>query len=84
MKHLFLIGSLIILTACSEPRTRIEFVTVEIPEPLLKTCDVEARQRVTLVDVGLIIGDHVAALDCANGKIEAIAEIVNDPEPGPV
>jgi methionine synthase II (cobalamin-independent) len=37
---------------------------------------VEARDYETLRDVALILTDHVEALDCANGRIVAIDEIM--------
>ncbi|WP_456236824.1 Rz1-like lysis system protein LysC [Cochlodiniinecator piscidefendens] len=74
--RIYLIGSLIILTACSAPRTETRFVAPEIPAALLAPCEVRERPRQTLRDVALILTDHVEALDACNGQIEGIAKIV--------
>lgn len=52
----------------------------EVPADLRTPCLVEPRDYSTLVDVALILTDHVEGLDCANGKIVAIDGILTDAE----
>lgn len=77
--RLFLIGSLLILSACSE-RTVTHLKIPEVPAKLRTPCQVQERPYGTLNDVGLILTDHVEALDCANGKIGAIDKILKTAE----
>ncbi len=76
--RLFLIGCLLILTACSQTETQL--VMPEVDEDLRTICPVEERGRDTLKDVALIVTDLVEAVDCANGKIVAIDRILDDAE----
>lgn len=75
----FLIGSALILAACS-PRPETVLAVPEVPGDLRTPCLVEPRPAETLVDVGAILTDHVEALDCANGKIVAIDAILTEAE----
>lgn len=54
----------------------MELVGPTVPTELRQPCLVEARDYETLRDVALILTDHVEALDCANGRIVAIDEIM--------
>jgi len=65
------------LTACS-PETR--WLTPDVPDALRKPVEVPVRERVTLRDLGLIVTDHVEALEEANGRLTAIDEILADAE----
>ena len=52
----------------------------EVPKNLRTPCLVDDRPYETLTDVGLILTDHVEALDCANGKIKATDKILTEAE----
>ena len=77
--RLFPIGCALILTACS-PSKETVMVTPDVGADLREPCEVEVRAYDGLSDVALILGDHVEALDCANGKIEAIDDILTRAE----
>lgn len=51
-------------------------VVPEVPKALRTPVDVAPRTAESLADVGLILTDHVEALEEANGKIVAIDEIL--------
>lgn len=66
------------LSACSAPEVRVEtrLVAAEIPAQLLEPVSVPDRPVETLADVGLVLADHVEALDKANGQIVSIRSIL--------
>lgn len=71
----YLIGLPLILSGClGQPE--VVYLERPIDPELLTICPVQDRPRATLADVGLILTDYVEALDCANGKITAIAKTV--------
>ena len=75
--HRFLIGFATICAACSPPaRVETRLVAPEVPAPLRQICAVAAAPATTLADVARLLTDHVAALDCANGRITAIDTIL--------
>ena len=67
------------LTGCSTPQA-VEYVVPVVDKDLRTPCEVALREYESIADVGLIITDHVEALDCSNGKIVAIDEILTDAE----
>jgi hypothetical protein len=54
------------------------FLIPPVDAELLLPCEVPTRDAQTLKDVGIILTDHVEALDCANGKIAAIDKTLTD------
>lgn len=72
LKRLCLIGCALTLSACSTPD--VVFLTPEIDPDLRQTCSIPERDTANFGDLALIVGDHVEALDCANGRIAAIDE----------
>ena len=78
--RIFLPGFALILSACSAPRIETVTVVPEVGADLRAPCRVVPREYASLKDVALILADHVAALDCANGKIIAIDAILTDAE----
>ncbi|MDD9733091.1 hypothetical protein PVW46_24590 [Mameliella sp. AT18] len=60
------------LTACSPPRTETVFVVPDVPEDLLTPVEVPARRVEVLTDVGLVLADHVEALELANDRIRGV------------
>lgn len=80
----FLTGSAITsialaLTACSPPRTETVFVVPDVPEDLLTPVEVPARRVKVLTDVGLVLADHVEALELANDRIRGVRCLLNAP-----
>ena len=71
--------SLIFLTGCG---TTIEYVEVKpnIPNETLTPCVISDRQARTVNELAILATEHLRAAECANGKIEAIAEILSDDE----
>lgn len=70
----YLIGWLPILAACS-PQT--ELVGPTVPAELRQPCEASGREVDTLRDVALVLTDYAESLDCANGRILAIDEILS-------
>jgi hypothetical protein len=56
---------------CSEDRIEYVPVVPDLPADLRTPVDVPMRKAETLSDVGVILTDHVEALETANGKITA-------------
>lgn len=69
------------MAAC---QTQIEYVRVtpDVPKDLRTPEEVPERKVDTLKDVGLVLTDHVEALDRANGKIAAVDCILTEAEGG--
>lgn len=68
------------MASCSAPAVETRVVVPEVPADLRAPCLVSSRDYSTLKDVALILTDHVEALDCANGKIVAIDDILTAAE----
>jgi hypothetical protein len=68
------------MASCSAPPVETRVVVPEVPADLRAPCLVAARDYATLKDVALILTDHVEALDCANGRLAAIDEILTAAE----
>lgn len=73
----FLTGSTIIcaawaLAGCDPPRIKTVYVVPDVPEVLLTEVEVPPRRVEVLTDVGLILADHVEALELANGRIRGV------------
>ena len=63
------------LTAsCGQAKIEYRNVLPDLPAELRTPVSVPDRAK-TLGDVGVILSDHVEALDAANGKITAIDDI---------
>lgn len=79
--RLLILASLSFLTACGQ---RIEYVTVkpDIPGETLTPCPISDRQARTVNQLAILATEHRRSAECANGKIEAIAEILGQPETG--
>lgn len=72
--------SLAFLAACGQ--TEYVFVTPDVPYELRTPVAAPDRQVRTLKDVGVVLTDHVEALETANGKIAAIDCILAAAESG--
>ncbi len=71
--RLYLAGCAISLAGCSGPPPRPQ---PAIPDELTRPCIVQERDVVTLKDAARLIGDYAEALECANGRLEAIAGLI--------
>ena len=69
-----------LLGACSTVPPQPELISVYVPTELRNPCLVQLRELQGLRDVTLPLGDYVLALECANGKLEAIDVILTDAE----
>lgn len=68
-----MISACFLIASCGpETPPRIEYVVPDLPAELRTPVDVPARRAETLADIGVILTDHVQALDQANGQIVAI------------
>jgi len=65
----------IILTACDKPTEYVE-VAPDIPAETLTPCPISDRQVSTVKDLAALATEHLRAAECANGKIEAIKQIL--------
>lgn len=70
--------SLIFLTACSAP-TEYVAVKPDIPNATLTPCRISDRKAKTVNQLVVLAIEHRRAAECANGKIETIAQIINKP-----
>lgn len=73
--RLLILISLILLTACAR---ETEYVTLrpDIPEETLTPCEISDRRVRTVNELAALATEHLRAAECANGKIETIAEII--------
>ena len=69
-------------------KTIIEYVPLkpEIPEATLQPCPIDDSRVTTVKGLAKLATNHRQSAECANGKLEAVAEILEkDPKaPGPV
>jgi hypothetical protein len=73
------IGCLTFLAGCN---TEYVYVVPNVPAELRAPVSVPVRPAQTLRDVGIILSDHVEALETANGRIVSIDCILTAAESG--
>lgn len=73
--------SALVLSGC-QTTTQIEYVIPNVPKDLREPVPLPDRQVETLADVGLVLTDHVEALETANDKIGSIDCILTAAENG--
>ena len=59
---------------------QVRLIVPDVPQELRTPVEVPARQVETLADVGVVLADHVEALDTANGRITATDCILKEAE----
>jgi hypothetical protein len=64
----------IFLIACV--KTEYVYVSPEIPAETLTACPISDRQVRTVNELAALATEHLRAAECANGKIETIAQII--------
>lgn len=67
-----MISALCLIASCGPARVEYRNVVPDLPVELRTPVAVPERRAETLGDVGVILSDHVQALDAANGKIVAV------------
>jgi hypothetical protein len=75
MRRLILILP-IFLMACGQPETETVYLMPDIPVDLLVPCAVSARVAETYRDLAVLATEHLNTAQCANGKIEALGQIL--------
>ena len=69
------------LSAC-DAQTEYVYIIPDVPADLRQPVNVPQRRAETLRDVGLLLSDHVEALETANGRIVSIDCILTAAESG--
>ena len=82
MKYLIL-PSLLTLMACGDVQTEYVYVAPDIPAETLTPCPISDRKVTTTKDLAVLATEHLKSAECANGKIQAIKEIVDKDVPNP-
>jgi hypothetical protein len=74
--RLLILLCMIFLTACGG--TTIEYVEVrpKIPAETLTPCPISDRKARTVNALAVLATEHLRAAECANGKLEAVAQIL--------
>jgi hypothetical protein len=67
--------SLIFLMGCAGSPVYVP-VTPQIPNETLTPCPISQRQVRTVNELAALATEHLRSAECANGKIETIAEIL--------
>ncbi|WP_418886852.1 hypothetical protein [Falsihalocynthiibacter arcticus] len=63
------------MAGCS-PATEYVYIERDIPDETLTPCPISARMVQTVTELAVLATDHRRSAECANGKIETIAEII--------
>ena len=64
----------IFLIACV--KTEYVYVSPQIPSETLTLCPISDRKVRTVNELAALATEHLRSAECANGKIEAVAEII--------
>ena len=75
MLRYLMIFACCLIASCGPAKIEYRNVLPDLPAELRTPVSVPDRRAKTLGDVGVILSDHVEALDAANGKITAIDDI---------
>lgn len=70
------------ISGCEPTKTETVYIVPVVPEELRTPVEVKDREAKTLKDVGLILADHVEALETANDKIVTTDCILDAAEAG--
>ncbi|MEP5730802.1 MAG: hypothetical protein ABJL67_15695 [Sulfitobacter sp.] len=76
MRHLIPV-LLILLTGCGA-RTEYVSVSPDIPSETLTPCPISDRKVQTVNELAALATEHLRSAECANGKVVAIAGILED------
>lgn len=74
MKFLILVSPLLLMAGCP-PATEFVYIERDIPVETLTPCAISDRRVQTVNELAVLATEHRRSAECANGKIEAIAEI---------
>lgn len=77
MKTLILALPILLMAGC---QTTTEYVYIErdIPAETITPCPISARQVSTVKELAVLATEHRRSAECANGKIKAISEILQE------
>lgn len=67
-----ILAAFLIASCGTTPTIEYRNILPDLPDELRTPVKVPERRAETLADVGVILSDHVQALDTANGKIVAV------------
>lgn len=81
MRHFLMISGFFLIASCTV-ETEYRNIVPDVPAALRQPVKVPDRKAETLADVGVILTDHVEALDRANGQISTIDCILTAAEDG--
>ncbi len=78
MRRFILISSTCLVLAAGSCPGPIEYVYVkpEIPGETLTPCPISDRRPETVNELAILATEHLRSAECANGKIEAVAEVL--------
>ena len=82
MRPCLMIFAIFLVASCGPAKIEYRNVLPDLPDELRTPVSVPDRRAETLGDLGVILSDHVEALDAANGKITAIDDIWRSAEAG--
>ena len=74
--RLWTLASLPFLTACAAPTIEYVYVTPDVPAATLQPCPISDRRVQTVKELAVLAAEHRRSAECANGKIEAVADIL--------
>lgn len=57
-----------------------QVIVPNVPADLRAPCPISDRRAETLRDLAILATEHLGAAQCANGRIEAMDEILTDAE----
>lgn len=71
------------MVGCATPKIETKIVLPHIPAETRAPCDISDREVKTVKELAILATEHLRSAECANGKIEAIDEILTEAEAGP-
>lgn len=72
--HRYILLLPMLLTACGQTETA--FVSPEFPPETLTPCPISDRKVSTVKELAALATEHLRSAECANGKIEVIAQVL--------
>ena len=83
MRHLIPVLLILSTAGCLKVSDRHTFISAQVPEETLTPCAISPRKVKTVNELAILATEHLRSAECANGKIETIAEILAKAEPQP-
>lgn len=76
MRPFILILPILLMAGTCNPAIEYVAVRPDIPGETLTPCPISQRQVQTMNELAALATEHLRSAECANGKIEAIADIM--------